>query len=118
MTRSVDIAVRRAEPFDLPAVRELVDQDPVGNVFVAARIGYATANGALDPLRLGGEILVYAPRGVVESLCFVGGNLVPVAAGPAAIEAFGDRLVRRTRLCASLVGEADAVLSLWDLLEE
>jgi predicted GNAT family acetyltransferase len=117
MTSAIDTAVRRVLPADLPAVRELVDSDPVVNVLVASRLDQATARGSFDPFRLGGDLIAYAPRGHLESLCFVGGNLVPVAVTDEAIDAFANRLARRVRLAASLVGDANAVLALWDRLE-
>ena len=117
MTSAIETAVRRVLPADLPAVRALVDRDPVSNVLVASRLDYATSRGALDTFRLGGDLMAYAPRGHLESLCFVGGNLVPVAVTDEAVDAFASRLARRVRLAASLVGDASAVLALWDRLE-
>jgi len=117
MTSAIETAVRRIVPADLPAVRALVDSDPVVNVLVASRLDHATARGPLDTFRLGGDLIAYAPGGRLESLCFVGGNLVPVAVTEAAVDAFANRLARRVRLAASLVGDADSVLALWDRLE-
>jgi predicted GNAT family acetyltransferase len=117
MTSAIETAVRRILPADLPAVRELVDRNPVANVLVASRLDHATARGPLDTFRLGGDLIAYAPGGRLQSLCFVGGNLVPVAVTEEAVEAFASRLARRVRLAASLVGDADAVLALWDRLE-
>lgn len=118
MTDVIETAVRRVVPSDLLAIRALVDRDPVTNVFVAARLAWATAhNGTLDPFRLGGDLYAYAPGGRLESLCYAGGNLVPVAATDEAIEAFARQLARRVRLAASLVGPAEQVLPLWDRLE-
>lgn len=113
----IDTAVRRVVPADLPAVRALVGRDPVTNVFVAARLAHATARGPLDPFRLGGDLFVYAPGGRLESLCYVGGNLVLVSATEEAVAAFAKQLARRVRLAASLVGPAEPVLALWELLE-
>lgn len=98
-------------------MRALVDRDPVVNVLVASRLAHATARGQLDAFRLGGDLIAYAPRGNLESLCFVGGNLVPVAVTEEAVEAFAIRLAGRVRIAASLVGDAEAVLALWDRLE-
>jgi len=116
MTSAIETAVRRVLPADLPAVRALVDRDPVVNVLVANRLDQATARGSFDTFRLGGDLIAYAPGGRLESLCFLGANLVPVAATEDALDAFANRLARRVRLAASLVGEAEAVLALWDRL--
>jgi predicted GNAT family acetyltransferase len=53
----------------------------------------------------------------LESLCYAGANLVPVAAGAEALRAFADRARRQGRRCASIVGPHDAVAQLWGLLE-
>jgi len=97
---------------DLAAARAVVDRDPVANVFVAARLDAA----GLDPWRLGAEVWGYSEGGQLTSLCFSGANLAPVCATPAAVRAFADRARRQGRRCSSLVGPADAVLGLWELL--
>lgn len=117
MTSAIETAVRRVLPADLPAVRALVDGDPVVNVLVANRLDHATARGPLDSFRLGGDLIAYAPGGRIESLCYVGANLVPVAATDVGLDAFATHLARRVRLAASLVGDAETVLALWDRLE-
>jgi hypothetical protein len=58
----------------------------------------------------------HAPGGRLESLCYSGANLVPVAATPDAVVAFADRALRQGRRCSSVVGPADAVQALWGLL--
>ena len=49
----------------------------------------------------------HAPGGRLESLCYSGANLVPVAATPDAVVAFADRALRQGRRCSSVVGPAD-----------
>src|ERR1035441_6785251 len=83
---------------DREDVFALCDQDPVVNVFVTSRVHEA----GLDPVRLGGQMWGFVPGGRLTSLCYAGANLVPVAATPDAIAAFG--------------GRADAIRDLWDLL--
>ncbi|WP_268823361.1 GNAT family N-acetyltransferase [Yinghuangia soli] len=97
----------------MPSVLELLDRDPVANVFVASRVHLAGA----DPWRLGGELWGYFESGRLESLCYAGANLVPVEAGPEAIRSFADRARRQGRRCSSIVGPADAAANLWGLLE-
>ncbi|HSK27326.1 MAG TPA: GNAT family N-acetyltransferase [Jiangellales bacterium] len=97
---------------DEPEAAALLDSDPVSNVFVASRL---QASG-LDPSRAGGEVWGFVDDGRLVSLCYSGANLVPVAAGPAAVEAFAERALRQGRRCSSLVGPAESVLPLWDLL--
>lgn len=97
---------------DRGQVIELCDRDPVVNVFVGARVREA----GLEPARLGGQMWGYQPGGELTSLCYVGANLVPVAATPAAIHAIGARARVLGRRCSSIVGPADDVHELWGLL--
>ena len=93
-------------------VLALCDRDPVANVFVSSRI----RNAGLDPRRLGAQVWGYYEAGHLISLCYSGANLVPVAATPEAITVFADRARIHGRRCSSIVGPADAVAQLWDLL--
>ncbi|MFZ5850584.1 MAG: GNAT family N-acetyltransferase [Actinomycetota bacterium] len=99
---------------DRPSVLELLDQDPVTNVFVASRV---QAAGGLEPWRLGGELWGHLVDDRLVSLCYAGANLVPVAATPEAVAAFADRARRQGRRCSSIVGPADVVDPLWRRLE-
>ncbi|MGZ4597288.1 MAG: DUF4081 domain-containing protein, partial [Actinomycetes bacterium] len=62
---------------DLPAALELLDRDPVANVFVASRV----RSVGLEPWRLGGEMWGHVVDGRLEGLCHAGANLVPAEAG-------------------------------------
>jgi predicted GNAT family acetyltransferase len=105
-------AARLLTGADLPALRPLLDHDPVAHCFVASRVEAA----GLDPWRLGAELWGYGtPR--LEAACFAGANLVPVGDAPAALAAFADRARRQGRRCSSIVGPAHAVAALWDRLE-
>ncbi len=81
-------------------------------MFVSSRVHEA----GLDPARLGGQVWGYHSGGQLTSVCYVGANLVPVAATPAAVSAFAGRARLLGRRCSSIVGLAPAVLGLWDLL--
>lgn len=105
-------AVRSLAAADLPEVRELLSRDPVMDVFVGARVH---ASG-LDPGRLGGRLWGYREGDRLVSLCYSGANLVPVAATPPAVRTFAHLAARTGRTCSSIVGPADAVLGMWDLL--
>jgi hypothetical protein len=70
--------VRLLERRDLDEVLDLLDRDPVADVFVASRI---QASGLAES-RLGAQVWGYGERGRLESLCYSGANLVPVQAGP------------------------------------
>ena len=104
--------VRLLERRDLDEVLDLLDRDPVADVFVASRIRGA----GLAESRLGAQVWGYGDRGRLESLCYSGANLVPVQAGSEAVRAFAERARRQGRRCSSLVGESAAVQHLWSLL--
>ena len=105
-------ALRMLDERDRSAVLEICDRDPVTNVFVASRVRTL----GLDPGRLGAQLWGHAPGGHLESLCYSGANLVPVAATPDAVAAFAERALRQGRRCSSLVGPAAEVQALWALL--
>ena len=105
-------AARLLTGSDLPALRPLLDRDPVANCFVTSRVEAA----GLDPWRLGAELWGYGGSRL-EAACFAGANLVPVGDAPAALAAFADRARRQGRRCSSIVGPAPAVAALWDRLE-
>jgi predicted GNAT family acetyltransferase len=105
-------ALRLLDDRDLDEVLALCDRDPVVNVFVSSRVHEA----GLDLTRLGGQVWGYQPGAQLVSLCYLGANLVPVAATPEAVSAFAGRARMMGRRCSSIVGPAAAVVALWDLL--
>ena len=96
---------------DADQARRLVAADPVANVFVGSRIDA----GVLTPIVSG--TLWGWPGDAVESMLHIGANMVPVAAGAGAIEAFAQVAGRRRR-CRSIIGPAGMVLPLWRALGE
>ena len=96
---------------DAAAAWRVFDEDPVGSCMVAARV---TDHG-VDPNSIGGEL--WTRRGVEESLCFAGANLIPLRGGPADLNAFADEAMSGSRRCSSLVGRAELVLPMWQRLE-
>jgi predicted GNAT family acetyltransferase len=105
-------SLRLLTDHDRDEVLALCDRDPIANVFVASRVR-ATS---IDPVRLGGQLWGYTDGGELTALCYSGANLVPVEAGPDAIEAFAHRARMQGRRCSSIVGPAAAVGKLWSLL--
>ena len=105
--------VRTVVMRDLAQVTALLEADPIENCFVASRV----RAGGTDPWRLGGELLGYFDGDRLVSMLYLGANLAPVAATPATIAAFADRLRRAPRRCSSFVGRSEEVLELWRLLE-
>src|SRR5260370_31435270 len=105
-------SVRLLDERDRGAVLAICDRDPVTNVFVGSRV---RALG-LEPGRLGAQMWGHAPAGRLESLCYSGANLVPVAATPDAVVAFADRALRQGRRGSSVGRPAAGVQALWALL--
>jgi uncharacterized protein len=105
-------ALRLLDDRDLGEVLALCDRDPVVNVFVSSRLHEA----GLELSRLGGQVWGFQPNGQLVSLCYVGANLVPVAAIPDALAAFAGRARVMGRRCSSIVGLAPDVMTLWDAL--
>ncbi len=105
--------VRPVTAADLAQVQALLARDPVAHAFVESRVGIA----GTDPWRLGGDLWGYFAGGSLESLVYVGANLVPVETSPAARAAFASRLRLTPRRSSSLAGPAEEVLDLWRLLE-
>jgi predicted GNAT family acetyltransferase len=96
---------------DAASVWRLFHDDPVGSCMVAARV----ADHGIDPNSIGGEL--WTRRGVEESLCFAGANLIPLRGARADLNAFADEAMSVTRRCSSLVGKADLVMPMWERLE-
>jgi len=93
------------------AVERLLDADPIAGAQVAERVSTAGLSWRVDA-----RVFGYGTRRHLESICWVGANLIPVHAGHAAVEAFADVAGSHPRTCSSLVGESQAVLGLWDRL--
>jgi len=102
-------ALRLLTDRDRDEALALCDRDPVANVFVSARV---QASG-LDPMRLGAQVWGFQEAGRLVSLCYVGANMIPVQAGPAAVTAFAERARRQGRRCSSIAGPAPVVGDLW-----
>jgi uncharacterized protein len=107
------VSLRLLDDRDRDAALALADADPMANVFVGSRIRAA----GLDPWRLGGEVWGVVDDGRLTSLCYAGGNLVPVGAGSDALQHFAERGKRQGRRCSSINGPARMVLPLWEQLE-
>jgi RimJ/RimL family protein N-acetyltransferase len=107
----------RVEPVSsrIPAeISRLVDDDPIVNAVVGARLRSA---GSVEPRRLGGTLLAARDAdGRLTGAAFSGGNLLPVGGGPEEWRAIGLHLAEFQRGCSSIVGPAAAVQALWDVL--
>lgn len=101
------------------AALAVVDADPIANCFVASRLEkFRDSQYAPEPWRLGGEIWVHLSHGEIDALCYSGANLVPVGVeNDVVAHDFGQFGASRSRRCSSIVGPAQAVHSMWQVLE-
>jgi predicted GNAT family acetyltransferase len=102
--------VRALTTTDRDQALEVCARDARTNVFVAARIlegGLATSPGA---------ILGYCEGSVLEAICWVSANLVPVGCDEHALTAFATRMRGWRHQCSSVFGPSDMVLPLWEVL--
>ncbi|MEK9811069.1 MAG: GNAT family N-acetyltransferase [Candidatus Nanopelagicales bacterium] len=107
---SAEGATRPLTAADAPALRRLLDADPVTHCFVASRL---EALGG----RIGADLWGYFRGGDLVSALHVGANIIPVATDADSRIAFADRLLRTGRRGSSFVGPADEVLDLWGRVE-
>lgn len=106
------VDLRVLGPSDRPGAMAMVDRNPLVDVYVGSRVYGST----LASRRVGGELWGYHVDGTLTSMCYSGANLMPVQATPAAVRRFADWAIRRGRRCSSMIGDADAVLGMWDRL--
>src|SRR5688572_22944769 len=91
------------------AVQRILDAHPIAAAQVAERV-----NGGGLSYRADARVFGYGNRRRLESVCWFGANLIPVNANPTAVDAFAEVAAGHQRLCSSLVGDADAVLGIWE----
>jgi predicted GNAT family acetyltransferase len=99
---------------DRAEVEALVETDPIVNVVVGSRL---QALGSLEARRFGGQLVgVRASDGRLTAAGFSGGNLLPIGGGPAEWAAMARFVAGQPRVCSSIVGRADAVEAMWEIL--
>jgi len=103
--------VRQLREADRAAVERVLNAHPIASAQVAERV-FQHGLGWRAEGRLFGFGVSRGP----DALLWCGGQVTPVGADAAAVSAFADMVAGWPRLCASLVGPADAVLGLWDRL--
>jgi uncharacterized protein len=94
------------------AVERVLERSPIAAAQVVEQVN---AHG-LEWWRADARVFGYGSRRQLESICWLGANVIPVGASPAAIAAFADLAAINARQCSSFVGPAEAVLDLWDRL--
>ena len=106
------VPVRLLGDADRGAVERVLDREPYAGAQVAERVAAAGLSWRRQEARVFG----YGGRRQLESVCWLGANLIPVHATPPAVAAFAELMGAEPRICSSIVGDAAAVLDLWDRL--
>jgi predicted GNAT family acetyltransferase len=96
-----------------PALAALLGADPIVNAVVSARL---RAAGTLRARSLGGSVLGAREGGLLRGACYHGGNLIPIGGEAAAWDALATAVGQHPRICTSIVGRADAVTAMWQVL--
>ncbi len=110
--RTMRVGVRPLGSPDLAEFLALADRHPTTNVFAA----YRARSTRLEPRLLGGEVWGRFVDGELAAGLHVGANLVPVESAEADAAEFAHRLRSRPRTVSTIVGPAEAVRDLWDLV--
>lgn len=107
--------LRVLSDIDTPDVRELVQRDPVANIFLAAQL---ETTGSAAPTVAGGSLIGYHEEGDgrLAAVCWSGANIVPSEAPAQAAALFGRYLAASGKSFSSVFGPASAVLPLWEEL--
>jgi predicted GNAT family acetyltransferase len=92
------------------AVERVLDRAPIAGAPVAEQVA---AHG-LEWWRADARVFGYGARRQLDSICWLGANVIPVEATVAAATAFADLAAINPRQASSIVGPADAVLAFWD----
>lgn len=95
-------------------VERLAAADPLVNAVVTARLASCRT---LEPARLGGVLLGARRHGALSGAVFNGGNLLPIGGDADDWTALAEEVAQVGRVCTSIVGAADAVTTMWTVLE-
>lgn len=103
--------LRRMYGVDRAQAIHFLERDPVNAVLARSNLD-RTSIGAMNAVGL------FAPGShEMRSFAWDSGNVIPLGFDADGLEILSESLLSRNRRCSSLVGPADQVLALWDLLE-
>jgi predicted GNAT family acetyltransferase len=106
------VPARLLSDADRYAVERVLDAAPIAAAQVAERVHAAGLPWGSDA-----RVFGYGAQRRLEAVCWSGANLIPVRAHAAAAAAFAEMAGAHPRTCSSLVGESDAVLTMWSYLD-
>jgi predicted GNAT family acetyltransferase len=95
-------------------VERILDRSP----FAAAQVAEQVAMFGLEWWRADARVFGYGHRRQLESVCWLGANVIPVNGSPGAIAAFAELAAMNPRQASSIVGPAEDVLDLWERLAD
>lgn len=98
-------------PVDLPALRALLGEHPLENVFISSRLDAA----GLSAAALGCRIWGYFRGGGLTAACHAGANLVLAGDDSGALDAFVDHLGPR-RTSQAIMGRSSSVMAIYERL--
>lgn len=104
------LSARSLGPGHAETVEAVLRADPYASCLVAARFDEC----GMDNEGLGGQL--WGVSGGRAGLCYFGSNLIPLSGDARAIRAFASVAGRHGRRSASIVGRAELVLPLWELV--
>ncbi len=92
-------------------VSRVLAADPVSHCMVAARFEQV----GMSEAAMGGQF--WGVGGGRDGLLFAGASMVPLSGDASSMRSFAQIAGRRGRRCATILGQADLVLPLWERLE-
>lgn len=105
------ILVRDARHVDMGSVLDFCRQRPVDAALLGEHVEAMMAGPQLRD-----QLLCVSTPGGLAGLCWTGGNMVPLGIEPSAMADVAAEIRRRARRYSSIVGPADGVMALWELL--
>jgi uncharacterized protein len=105
--------LRQVNQNDFDDALQLAQSDSFVNAFAISRI----EAGRQDLWRVGGAIWGYFTEAGLESMLFVGANIVPVCSNESARELFANELIRSGRRSSSMLGTQREVIDLWERIK-
>lgn len=106
--------IRPLDNRSVDMLRTIIARDPIRHCYVASRLsqgGHGLFKHSFS------DVLGYFDDGHLKSAILLGANVVPINTSSVARQEFARVLTRQGRRCSSIVGQAEEVLDLWNMLE-
>jgi predicted GNAT family acetyltransferase len=107
------LRTRVLDESDRAEVQAYLDEDPIVNAVISARIAQVDS---VRLHRLGGLIVGAYDGDRLVGACFSGGNLLPIGGDVETWTALARFVTQQRRVCTSIVGRAEAVARMWPIL--